>query len=263
MTPVLLILVAALALALIMAAAWAVIIRTGKSGWADTFWTASIGIVGATAALIPLDAAPITARSMIVAALVAFWSLRLATHIARRTIAGGDDPRYAQLRDEWGDRYRGQLFIFLQIQAAAALVLVIAIIAASRNAAALGFGDALGILIALIAIAGEAISDAQLKAFSANNGKVCDVGLWSLSRHPNYFFEWLYWVSYVVIGVSFSVPYPWGWVPLAAPLMMYWLLVHVSGIPLLEAHMLRTRGEAFADYQRRVSAFWPLPAKAD
>lgn len=172
-----------------------------------------------------------------------------------------DDPRYAQLRQDWGRRYHSQLFLFLQIQAAAALVLVTAVAAEANNPAPLGWGDAIGIIIAVVAIIGESLSDAQLAAFKTkpeNRGKICDAGLWSLSRHPNYFFEWLYWLAYIPIGLGFA-GYPWGWASMLAPLLMYWLLVHVSGVPPLEAHMLRTRGKAFQSYQRRVRAFWPVP----
>lgn len=140
------------------------------------------------------------------------------------------------------------------------MLLVVAALAAAGNPTPLGVGDLLGVAIALVALVGEAVSDAQLKAFKAdraNADRVCDVGLWSLSRHPNYFFEWLYWLAYVPIGVSLA--YPWGWLTLLAPAMMYWLLVHVSGIPPLEAHMLRSRGDRFGAYQQRVRAFWPIP----
>jgi steroid 5-alpha reductase family enzyme len=248
-------------LAMAMASAWAVVLKTGKSGWADAFWTASIGVCGCLAALVSLGGELHSGRPLIVAALVAFWSLRLASHIAGRTLSGEDDPRYAHLRKQWGGRYRSQLFVFLQIQAAAAFVLVVALIAAATNPAPLGWGDALGITVAVVAIIGEGLSDAQLTAFKTqpeNRNKVCDTGLWSLSRHPNYFFEWLYWLAYLPIGLSFE-SYSWGWVSILAPTLMYWLLVHVSGVPLLEAHMLRTRAEAFQNYQRRVRGFWPFP----
>jgi steroid 5-alpha reductase family enzyme len=247
--------------ALTMGIAWAVVIRTGSSGYADTFWSFSIGIGGMAAALIPMAPGDPGARALIVAALVAVWSLRLGTHILRRTLKGGDDPRYAQLKKEWGDRYRPELLFFLEIQAGAAFVLVGAVFVAARNPGPLGLTDIFGVLIAIAAIAAEAVSDAQLAAFKAdprNKGKVCDVGLWSLSRHPNYFFEWVYWLAYVPIGVSFT-GHPWGVATLMAPAMMYWLLVYVSGVPLLEAHMLRSRGAVFRAYQKRVRVFWPIP----
>ena len=254
------ILIAALGIGLagLMAQAWRTILKTGKSGFADVFWSYSIGAAGVIAALWPLGPGEPGPRNWLVAALVAVWSLRLGTHILRRTRKGGDDPRYAQLRQDWGGKADQQLLLFLQIQAGAALVLSIAVMAAAHNPAPLGLPDALGVIVAVLAIAGEAVADRQLTAFKqdpANKGKVCDVGLWGLSRHPNYFFEWLFWLAFPLIGIG----YGWGWVALLAPLQMYWLLVHASGIPPLEAHMMRSRPEAFADYKRRVRAFWPIP----
>ena len=76
---------------------------------------------------------------------------------------------------------------------------------------------------------------------------------------PNYFFECVAWVAYLPIGINLAGGYPWGWATLIAPVTMYWLLVHVSGIPPLEAHMLRSRPEPFRAYQARVRAFWPVP----
>jgi len=258
MSAVILIVVLAIALASLMAQAWRTILQTGNSGFADVFWSYSIGGAGVLAALWPLAPGEPGPRNWLVAALVAIWSLRLGTHILRRTLKGGDDPRYAQLRKEWGDKADQQLLLFLQIQAGAALVLAIAIMAAAHHPAPLGLPDALGVLVALVAIAGEAVADAQLRAFKAkpeNKGKVCDTGLWGLSRHPNYFFEWLFWLALPLIGIG----YGWGWLALLAPVLMYWLLVHASGIPPLEAHMMRSRPEAFADYKKRVRAFWPIP----
>jgi steroid 5-alpha reductase family enzyme len=244
-------------LATAMAVAWRVVLATGKSGWTDAFWSASVGIAGVAAALIMVEGMVSGPRAWLVALLVGIWSLRLATHIARRTIRGGDDPRYAELKRGWGADYRGQLLLFLEIQAAVALLLVLALMAAAHNPAPFGIGDLAGIVIAVVAIAGEAISDRQLARFSAdpaNKDQVCDTGLWALSRHPNYFFEWLYWLAYVPIGLG----YAWGWVVVVAPVLMYVLLRHVSGVPPLEAHMLRSRGDAYRAYRRRVSAFWPV-----
>lgn len=253
------IVIAAVSLSLVMALGWWVVVTSGRSGWADTFWSYGTGLVGVTTVWWAAGGAP-HGRTWLVVVLLALWALRLGTHIARRTLSGGDDPRYAELRREWGERYRSQLFVFLHIQGAAALVLVIGALAAAGNPAPLGAGDVIGVVIALAAILGEAVSDAELRAFKADPAhadRVCDTGLWSFSRHPNYFFEWLYWLAYPAIGIGLE--YPWGWLTLLAPAMMYWLLVHVSGIPPLEAHMLRSRGDRFGAYQRRVRAFWPFP----
>jgi steroid 5-alpha reductase family enzyme len=116
----------------------------------------------------------------------------------------------------------------------------------------------------LLAIGGEGLADAQLarfKADPANHGKVCDAGLWGWSRHPNYFFEWLVWTAWPVIAIGLA--WPWGWLALAGPAFMALLLIKGSGVPPLEAAMIRSRGEAYRAYQRRVSVFIPLPPRKD
>ncbi|MDR3487677.1 MAG: DUF1295 domain-containing protein [Bradyrhizobium sp.] len=263
----------ALSLSILMAGAWMVQQRTGNSGWVDTIWTFAVGLVGAGSALWPVaDAAP-NARQWLVAALVAIWSVRLGLHIAVRTAGITDDPRYAAFAREWGADSPRRMFVFLQNQGFGSIPLVFAIFVAARfPQAALRFHDYLGALILLVGIAGEALADAQLRNFRldpANKGRVCDVGLWRWSRHPNYFFEWFGWLAYPVIAISIRDPltypfyYPWGWASLLAPVFMYWILVHVTGIPPLEQQMLRSRGERYRDYQSRTSMFFPLPPQKE
>jgi steroid 5-alpha reductase family enzyme len=251
----------ALSLSVLMAGAWLVQQRTGNSGWVDTIWTFSLGLVGAASALWPIAGAAPNARQWLVAALVAIWSVRLGLHIARRTAGITDDPRYAAFAREWGADSPRKMFVFLQNQGVGSIPLAFAIFVAARfPAETLRLQDYLGALVLLAGIAGEALADAQLKGFrdrAANQGRVCDVGLWRWSRHPNYFFEWFGWLAYPVIAISPA--YPFGWATLLAPLFMYWLLVHVTGIPPLEQQMLRSRGERYRDYQSRTSMFFPLP----
>jgi len=250
-------------LSLTMAGAWMVALWTGRSGWIDAIWSFATGVLGAVAALLPFAGDDISTRQVLVAVLAIVWSLRLGIHIAVRTARGGDDPRYRHLREEWGNAFKIRLLWFLQIQSVAAFGLALSIMVAAHNPAPdLGFRDWLGIAIMIVAVAGEAIADRQISAFRAdpgNRGKICDAGLWGMSRHPNYFFEWLGWMAYAVIAINLTGSYPWGWLALAGPLLMYWLLVHGSGVPPLEAHMLSSRGNAFREYQQRVNAFWPGP----
>jgi steroid 5-alpha reductase family enzyme len=249
----------AVAASVLMARAWAVQQRTGNTGWVDTIWTFSLGLTGAGSALWPVGGAVPTTRQWLVAALVAIWSLRLGSHIAARTAKITDDPRYAAFAKEWGVDSPRKMFIFLQNQGFGSIPLVFSIFVAARFPSdALRLQDILGALILFIGIAGEALADAQLKRFRenpANKGRVCDVGLWRWSRHPNYFFEWFGWLAYPVI----SSDYPWDWATLLAPIFMYWILVYVTGIPPLEAQMLRSRGERYRDYQTRTSMFFLLP----
>jgi steroid 5-alpha reductase family enzyme len=253
----------ALSLSLLMAGAWIVQQRTGNSGWVDTIWTFALGLVGAAGALWPVAGTAPNARQWLVAALVAIWSLRLGLHIAVRTAGIADDPRYAAFAREWGGDSPRRMFVFLQNQGFGSIPLVFSIfVAAHFPHAMLRPQDFLAALILLSGIAGEALADAQLKRFRqrpANQGRVCDVGLWRWSRHPNYFFEWLGWLAYPVIAIS--PDYGWGWATLLAPAFMYWILVHVTGIPPLEAQMLRSRGERYRDYQSRTSLFFPMPPR--
>jgi steroid 5-alpha reductase family enzyme len=154
------------------------------------------------------------------------------------------------------------MFWFLQIQAAAAVLLAASILLAARNPRPLSLFDVIALTVLLVAIVGEAVADRQLRRFRANpanRGQVCAVGLWGWSRHPNYFFEWLGWVAYPLLAIDPLGGYPWGWLALSAPVFMYWLLVYVSGVPPLEQQILRSRGQAYRDYQARVNRFIPLP----
>ena len=248
-----------------MAVAWIVQQRTGNSGWVDTIWTFSVGLVGAVAALWPFSAEAPCRRGN---GWWRRWSrpgrCASALHIAVRSAGIHDDPRYAEYARQWGDDAPRQMFVFLQQQALGSIPLVFAIfVAAQLPAAGLRLQDVLGALILFAGIAGEGIADAQLKRFRddpANKGKVCDAGLWRWSRHPNYFFQWFGWLAYPVIAIAPG--YPWGFAALLAPVFMFWILNYVTGVPPLEEQMARSRGEAWRAYQSRTSRFFPLPPKA-
>ncbi|MDE2406057.1 MAG: DUF1295 domain-containing protein [Sphingomonadales bacterium] len=247
-----------------MSVAWAVARQPGRSGMMDAIWSLATGAAGAAVALVPADGAE-PGRQALVAGLIAAWGARLGLHILRRARRGHDDPRYLELRRQWGRHPDLRLFLFAQVQALAALVLLVAPLAAARNPAPPGrWSDWAGAAVLVVAILGEAVADRQLAAFRAAAGAgpgVCEQGLWRLSRHPNYFFEWLGWLAWPLIAIGPDGDAGWRWLALAGPALMYLLLVHVSGIPPLEAHMLRSRGQGFADSQRRIRAFWPIPKR--
>lgn len=254
----------ATALAAVMALAWRVQQASGNSGWVDVSWSLGVGAVAVLGALAPLGPNLWPGwRQIVVALLVATWSLRLGLHISARTRSAGDDPRYRQLSTEWGSQAPRRMFWFLQSQAAVGTVLAISAALAAQNPnPILRAQDVIGLLVLVVAVVGEAVSDAQLRKFKARQhgqNAVCDVGLWRWSRHPNYFFEWLAWIAYPVIAIDISGYNPFGWLALLAPACVYWVLVHVSGIPPLEAYMLRTRGDTFRAYQQRTRPFLPLP----
>ncbi|WP_370677913.1 DUF1295 domain-containing protein [Pleomorphomonas sp. PLEO] len=241
-----------------MAAASLIAERTRRSGFIDGIWALATGI--AALVMILLLPGPIE-RPLIVALMIAVWAVRLSRHLVGRTLgAGVDDPRYAALRRQWGETAPRRLFLFLQMQAIAGWLLALAAAAAAARVGPLGWQDACAAAVVLLALIGEWHSDRTLAAFRRDRpGEVCDRGLWGWSRHPNYFFEWLFWVGIAVIGIN-GLHWQTALV-LVAPISIYWLLVHVSGIPPLERHMLESRGEPFRAYQARVSPFFPWPPK--
>ena len=252
----------ALALSAVMAAAWQIQRRTGQTGWIDVCWTSGTGAVAAIASLVPYpQGGPPTVRQVVVATLVAIWALRLAGHLLLRTWQDGDDPRYRDLINQWGADADRRMFLQAQAQAAVALILAVSVaIAAHHPRPRIGLADVLGAALLLVGLIGEGLSDWQLRRFRSdpgNRGRICEAGLWRWSRHPNYFFEWLCWLAYPLIAIDAA--YPLGWFTLLAPACMYWALVHVSGIPPLEQHMLRSRGDQFRELQTRTRPFLPFP----
>jgi steroid 5-alpha reductase family enzyme len=208
-----------------------------------------------------------TTRRWLVALLIAAWAMRLGVHIATRTAGITDDPRYAKLVRDWGADAKWQMFLLLQKQALVSIPLAISVVLAAFNPLpGLRVQDMLGMLVFLIGVAGTAIADSQLRAFRrdpANKDKVCDTGLWRFSRHPNYFFECVGWAAYPLLAIDFGGGHPLGFMALAGPACISWLLVYVSGIPPLEEHMLQKHGDAFRRYQARTNAFFPLPPKQE
>lgn len=202
-------------------------------------------------------------RRLLLAALVTIWSLRLGTHLALRVARHHpeEDTRYRQLRLDWSARFLPKMAGFFQLQAASVVLLALPFLLSARNPspsfAPLEFA---GALLWLVALSGEALADAQLAAFKrhpSHRDRVCDVGLWRYSRHPNYFFESLIWFAYAL----FAAASPWGWLGFLSPAIILYLLLRVTGVPLAEAQSLRSRGDAYRAYQRRTSPFLPLPPR--
>lgn len=192
-------------------------------------------------------------------AMVGFWSLRLGTHLARRIAAAHpeEDRRYAELRESWGDRTTGRMFGFFELQGVFTLVLSVPLFLAAANPdPVLGRWGLAAIVIFVAALVGESTADRQLRRFkreTPDRSAVCQTGLWRYSRHPNYFFEWLIWVAFSV----YALGSPYGWAGLVSPLIMLWLLLKVTGIPPTEEQAVKSKGDAYREYQRTTSAFFP------
>lgn len=208
--------------------------------------TGSLTFFVISGALVLLTPMP-DARSWILAAMVMLWAVRLGSFLAMRVHKAGSDGRF--------DEIKGSPLRFLQVWViqgawvsltAAAAWIAISTDAASR--APIGWLTVVGIIVWIIGMAIEIVADAQKSAFRAdpsNRHEFIRSGLWSRSRHPNYFGEIVIWVG--VFLTAAPVLAGWQWVALLSPLFVILLLTRVSGIPLLEARAEKKWGDR-ADY---------------
>jgi steroid 5-alpha reductase family enzyme len=166
-----------------------------------------------------------------------------------------EDARYRTLRQAWPTPAR--FLLFFELQALIALVFSMPFLLASINQKPrMAAVEILGLSLAVLATIGESLADWQAQRFKRGpHGKnaVNDLGLWRYSRHPNYFFESLVWWGFFIAAASS----PYGWLTVVCPLLMLYLLLNVTGIPLTEKHSLQSRGESYRQYQRKTSRFIP------
>jgi steroid 5-alpha reductase family enzyme len=256
MSPLTLLAIALGLSSLLMLGVWVVAMRIRNAGIVDIAWALGFAPL---ALLYRVFAAGEPARQNLVTLMVVLWSVRLGHHLWKRVMGHHpvEDGRYAEMRLAVAGREGVTFFWFFQAQAVLlALLSVPGLLINADPRVHLGITDFLGVLLWIVALGGESLADRQLAAFKAdpaNRGKVCDTGLWRLSRHPNYFFEWLIWVALFVM----ALPAPWGVFTLFAPALMLFLLLKVTGIPYTEHQAVRSKGDAYRRYQQTTSAFFP------
>lgn len=250
------ILIAAVLVSVMMTGLWAVHFRLGNAAVVDVGWPAGIALL---ALLLAALHAPPTLPALVVTGATVAWGVRLGGYVYTTRIRGGvpEEGRYRQLREEWGAAFARRLFGFFQLQALLVLVFALpAYLVARAPDTAFGGWLAVGFAVWAVGFVGESVADEQLRRFKADPhhaGRVCRVGLWRYSRHPNYFFEWLVWVGFALMAIQA----PWGWLALFCPALLLFFLFRVTGIPATEAQALRSKGEAYRQYQRTTSAFVP------
>ena len=242
------------AVALVMLGFYFVQQRTKNAGIVDFVWAAGVGALAISYAA---AATGDVGRRALLAALAGIWSARLAVYLlVDRVLGKSEDGRYQMLRQNWGDKAPSYFLAFFQVQAIWAVMFSIPFLPIAYRKGPLGSLDALAVGVWLIAVGGEALADGQLARFRAdpeNRGKTCRAGLWRYSRHPNYFFEWIHWFTYVCLGIGA----PYGWVTLMGPIVMLLFLYKVTGIPYTEKRALQSRGDDYRRYQQTTSPFIP------
>jgi steroid 5-alpha reductase family enzyme len=238
---------------------WLVHLAIRNAAIVDAGWAFGISFCAAFYAFNGSGAFP---RRWLLASMVLVWGLRLGFHLLfNRIIGHPEEGRYVELRRKWAPNINLKFLIFFQVQAVSCVVLAIPFLLACMSFEYdFNIFDKAGICLWLIATAGLTVSDMQLSRFKANpenRGKVCREGLWNWSRHPNYFFEWLVWLSYGL----YALTGPWGFIGMIAPALILHFLLNVTGVPPTEEQALRTKGDEYRKYQREVSVFVPMPPK--
>lgn len=233
---------------------WLIQLRTRDAGVVDVGWAASLG---AAAAFCGLTGGGDEVRRLIIGGMGAVWGFRLAWHLLTdRVLKGEEDGRYQDLREKFGEKVNPFFLFFFEAQAVTVVVLSLPFVLASQDTSPASFWTFAGLGVWVTGLIGETIADTQLSRFKKDpdsKGKVCKRGLWRYSRHPNYFFEWLMWVGYAVVATSA----PWGWLAWIAPALILLFVLKVTGIPPTERRSLKSRGEAYRQYQRETNAFFP------
>ena len=247
--------------ALMMTALWVFQVIHEDAGIVDAGWALGIGMA---ALFLASRMETESLRPWVISGATVIWSLRLGSFIFfKRVLGKTEDARYRDLRRAWALRANVNFFLFFQMQGILVIVLVIpvlAILLCPRDE--IGYWDIAGCVLILLSIVGETVADRQLSRWRESTGsksRVCRDGLWRYSRHPNYFFEWLHWMGYPIMGLSLlGTRLGWVWpVTWIGPAVVLFFILKVTGIPPTEEQALKSRGDEYRRYQRETSAFFP------
>ncbi len=249
----------------LMAALWVASVVLRDASIVDPWW--SIGFLLVTVQTVLRTG--LTPGKRLLLVMVGAWAIRLFLYLLSRSRGRPEDPRYAAFRRRYGaERYWWISFFQVFLLQGALVVMISAplqLAAAAPAPDAASGADLLALGVFTVGLAVETVADAQLAAFrrerarlgAAAQERVLDTGLWRYSRHPNYFGEAVLWWGFWFAALDV----PMGWATVLAPAMMTFLLLKVSGVALLDAHLEATR-PGYADYIRRTSAFVPWPPRS-
>jgi steroid 5-alpha reductase family enzyme len=251
-------LVAAITILCIMVATWLLSLVLKNASIVDIVWGLGFAITSWVLA-ITIDGD--STRQILLAVMVGSWGLRLGGYLAKRNIGHGEDWRYKAMRKKKGARF-GLISLVTVFGLQGVLMWVVSLPVMFGNSDATpGVGPlaVIGVMVWAVGLSFEAVGDWQLVQFKKdpnNDGKVMQTGLWSLTRHPNYFGDALLWWGIGIVGAETGS----GVIGFIGPVVMTVFLLRVSGVPMLERSLMKRR-EGYAEYAARTSAFIPRPPK--
>jgi steroid 5-alpha reductase family enzyme len=238
----------------------AISIRSSNWSVIDTFWGLGFVVIALVSYLVSIGHGD-PGRRLVALLVPAIWGLRLAGYIHWRNHGKGEDPRYtALLKRRTGPLIPYVVKTIFWAQGWVMWVVAIPITVAMFEHERVTALTWVGVALAAVGLFFEAVGDAQLarfKADPANDGKIMDRGLWSWTRHPNYFGDICVMFAFWLIACG-------AWIGLAtvvAPILMARMLIAKSGKALLERRMARKRGPEYADYVARTSGLFPRPPR--
>lgn len=227
-------------------------------GLIDIAWGLSFVVITWT---VFLYTETITIASISILSFVSLWGLRLTYYLFLRNWSKPEDYRYVNMRKKWGKiPYVQAYFKVFYLQILLSFVISLPLQSVFYVKAGLEWFHylvlGLGIVLFIIGFIFESVSDAQLKRFKSNpnnKGKIMDKGLWAYTRHPNYFGDFMIWISYfVIMFYSFDLDYVFA---IIGTLIMGYLLRYVSGVPLLEKRYQYDKN--YQAYAKQTSIFFP------
>lgn len=246
----------------IMFFTWVYAVKIENFSIVDAVWSFCFVV---HAAVFDLFGEGYTNRKYLMLFMLGVWSCRLGFYLAKRIASHHpqEDTRYLKLRADYGTNYKLRFLLFFTYQALSVSFLTGPFIFVFQNTnPEISILEWIGLAVWGIAVVGESIADNQMNSFRSNpdnKGKVCDMGLWKYSRHPNYFFESCIWWGYFIFMLA-TPGLVWA---IYAPITILLLLLKVTGVPPSEAQSLRSRGDAYRKYQARTSVFVPwFPKKS-
>lgn len=188
--------------------------------------------------------------------LVLLWGLRLSVYLFLRNKGKGEDFRYANWRKDWGKHtwWRAFFQVFLLQGFFMYIISLPILITMIYGDGALGLLNIIGGLIFIGGFLIESVADFQMYRFKANQknkGKILTKGLWSISRHPNYFGEILIWWGIFMLSLNSGYWY----IGFISPVIITWLLLKVSGVPMLEKKY--DDSPSYKDYKEKTPAIFP------
>lgn len=252
-------------------AAWALLVLLAMSAltWLASLYIRDVSIVDSVWSLFFLGAlltwwlSPIAngPRATVALVLVGLWALRLCGYLTWRNWGHPEDRRYQAIRARNQPNYElKSLVIVFALQALLAWWIALPILPVLKSSQPWGWLDSLGATVFITGLILETMADAQMARFKAQpKGKdaVLNTGLWRYSRHPNYFGESVVWWGFYLMALGAGAPL---WL-VSSPLLINFLLVKVSGVPMLEQDIAERR-PAYRDYILSTSSFIPRPPRS-